>query len=55
MSTRPSAQLVWSADGLSVEGRTIIGRATLTVLKLNRDGLVNLRRLLVNDGTHPPS
>ena len=45
----------WSADGLCVEGRTIIGRATLAALKLNRDGLLNLRRLLVNDGAHPPS
>jgi 5-methylcytosine-specific restriction endonuclease McrA len=38
----------------TVEGRTEIGRATVEVLRLNRDGLVNIRRALALVGAHPP-
>ncbi len=30
------------------------GRATVNRLQLNREGLVNLRRVLVDAGLHPP-
>ena len=45
----------WSDEGLSVEGITPKGRATIAVLRLNRSGVVNLRRLLILDEKHPPS
>ena len=44
----------WSADALRVEGLSAIGRATAELLRLNRNGVVNLRRLLVLDERHPP-
>jgi HNH endonuclease len=44
----------WSRDALTVEGLTKIGRATVEVLQLNREGLVNIRRALVLVGVHPP-
>lgn len=49
-----SAHFVWSADCLEVIGQTAIGRATVASLQLNRMGLVNLRRLLLLGGLHPP-
>jgi hypothetical protein len=45
----------WSSDGTVVVGITSIGRATVEALRLNRTMLVNLRRLLVDAGEHPPS
>lgn len=44
----------WSEDGLFIVGLTPIGRATSEALKLNRFGVVNLRRLLAGSGLHPP-
>ena len=44
----------WSADSLQVEGISAIGRATIALLQLNRRGVVNLRRVLMRDGDHPP-
>lgn len=44
----------WSADFLTICGLTPIGRATVEKLKLNRDTVVNLRRLLRGVGQHPP-
>ncbi len=35
-------------------GVTPIGRTTVATLHLNREGVVNLRRLLVVTGKHPP-
>jgi hypothetical protein len=35
-------------------GLTAIGRATVEALQLNRAALVNLRRVLVKAGEHPP-
>ncbi len=37
-----------------VLGLISIGRATVEKLQLNRAGLVNLRRILVEAGEHPP-
>lgn len=44
----------WSADFLTVCGVTPTGRATVEKLQLNRDAVVNLRRLLRRIGEHPP-
>ena len=44
----------WSEDATQILGITAIGRATVDALKLNRDPLVNLRRVLVLSGEHPP-
>lgn len=37
-----------------IEGKTPLSRATIEVLRLNRPGVVNLRRVLVAGGLHPP-
>ncbi|MBD2329272.1 HNH endonuclease signature motif containing protein [Alkalinema sp. FACHB-956] len=44
----------WSLDTLRVIGITATGRATVNALKLNRAGVVNLRKLLIMAGLHPP-
>jgi HNH endonuclease len=44
----------WSNDGTRIFGLTATGRATVDALKLNRTALVNLRRILVQAGEHPP-
>ncbi len=44
----------WSADFASIIGITPSGRATVEALKLNRKGLVNLRKVLLAMGEHPP-
>ena len=49
-----NAHFRWSADSLQVEGTSAIGRATIALLRLNRRGVVNLRRVLVADNKHPP-
>ncbi|NUQ76896.1 MAG: HNH endonuclease [Polyangiaceae bacterium] len=45
----------WSADFTRIEGKTPLGRATIEVIRLNRPGIVNLRRVLAAGGLHPPS
>lgn len=49
-----SANFVWNGDCTEILGLTPIGRATVVALKLNRSGLVNLRRILFLNGLHPP-
>lgn len=44
----------WSDDDLLILGQTDIGRATVDLLQLNRQNVVNLRQLLKNAGLHPP-
>ena len=44
----------WSDDFTLMIGITPTGRATVETLHLNRDGVVNLRRLLYTIGQHPP-
>lgn len=45
----------WNEDFSHVRGKTPTGRATVARLRLNRDGVVNLRRLLRAAGEeHPP-
>jgi len=43
----------WSDDYLEVVGLTPSGRATVETLKLNRPGVINIRRLLRLAGQHP--
>jgi hypothetical protein len=44
----------WNEDYSLVIGITPVGRATVAALKLNRSGVVNLRRILFELGEHPP-
>lgn len=44
----------WSPDFTLIVGLTATGRATVEELRMNRDGAVNLRRLLYAAGAHPP-
>jgi hypothetical protein len=44
-----------SENALEIEGITATGRVTVTVLKMNRVALMNLRRLLILKGEHPAS
>ena len=44
----------WIDDGLTVSGLTATGRATVAALELNREGVVNLRGLLMLRNLHPP-
>jgi hypothetical protein len=49
-----SDHFAWSHDVLLIHGLTPIGRATAEKLRLNRPGVVNLRRVLRDAGEHPP-
>ena len=44
----------WNQDYTLIIGLTPTGRATVEVLRLNRESLVNLRRILYTMGEHPP-
>ncbi|MEZ4863530.1 MAG: HNH endonuclease signature motif containing protein [Caldilineaceae bacterium] len=44
----------WNENYTLLIGLTSIGRATVDALQLNRDGVVNLRRLLRLVDKHPP-
>ncbi|MCB0104296.1 MAG: HNH endonuclease [Caldilineaceae bacterium] len=46
---------IWSSGYTKVDGTTATGRATVAALHLNRQAVVNLRRVLVLAGEHPPS
>ena len=45
----------WSGDFRQMIGLTPTGRATVAELRLNREGLLNLRGLLFSAGVHPCS
>lgn len=45
----------WSSDFTFIIGLTPTGRATVKALLLNREGLINLRRMLYAMGEHPPA
>ena len=45
----------WEDDYTAIRGLTPEGRATVEALRLNREGLVNLRWALYQVGEHPPS
>lgn len=44
----------WSEDKVQIIGLTAVGRVTVSTLKMNRVGLVNLRKLLLTINEHPP-
>jgi len=44
----------WNNDFTLIIGLTPTGRVTLESLKLNRQGLINLRQVLYAAGKHPP-
>lgn len=44
----------WSDDFAWMVGLTPVGRATVEALRLNREGVVNLRRARRAVGMHPP-
>lgn len=50
-----SEYFVWNEDFTEIVGITAQGRATVKALKMNRLGLVNLRRVLYLTGNHPPN
>jgi hypothetical protein len=45
----------WSDDYLEIIGLTPTGRATVAALQLNREEVINLRRVLTAFGEHPPT
>jgi HNH endonuclease len=44
----------WNEDLSQMIGITPIGRATVNLLQTNRDGVINIRRVLAIMGYHPP-
>lgn len=44
----------WNESFTLIIGLTPTGRATVKALRLNREGVVNLRRILYAMGEHPP-
>ncbi len=49
-----ATHFAWTDDATQILGLTAIGRATVEALQLNRQALMNLRRVLVAAGEHPP-
>ena len=45
----------WNNDFTLMLGLTPVGRATIQALHLNREELINLRRVLFAMGAHPPA
>ena len=45
---------VWNEDCTQIIGITPTGRATVNLLNLNREGVVNLRQILYKAKKHPP-
>lgn len=50
-----SEHFVWSEDFTEIIGKTAKGRVTILVLKLNCQRVMNLRRILILAGEHPPN
>jgi HNH endonuclease len=44
----------WSVDGLEIVGVTAVGRATVSMLDLNRERLKRIRAADLEVGRHPP-
>lgn len=49
-----SNHFAWNDDFTLIIGLTPTGRSTVEALQLNREGVVNLRRVLYAMGEHPP-
>lgn len=45
----------WNEDFTLIIGLTAVGRATVEALRLNRPGVVNLRKVLIPISAHPPT
>lgn len=52
---RWNEHFAWNDEFTLIIGLTPTGRATVESLQLNRDGLVNLRKVLYAMGEHPPA
>ncbi len=52
---RWAEHFAWNEDGTLMLGLSPTGRATVEALRLNRKGLMNLRRVLFAVGEHPPT
>lgn len=50
-----SVHFEWNDDDSQIIGTTPTGRATAQLLKVNREGNMNLRKLLKMAGLHPPT
>ncbi|WP_310488808.1 HNH endonuclease signature motif containing protein [Chamaesiphon sp. VAR_69_metabat_338] len=50
-----SEHFIWSDDFTELIGISPTGRATIVRLQLNREGVVNLRRVLNMVNLHPPN
>ena len=51
---RWAGHFIWSPDGLHILGLTQTGRATIAILDLNRDRVINIRDADRAVGRHPP-
>lgn len=51
---RWNEHFVWVENGLSLEGRTPTGRATVIRLKMNQERILIARRRWIQGGFHPP-
>ena len=49
-----SEHFIWSTDRLSIIGFTPTGRATVAILNLNRERILNVRAAGLEIGRHPP-
>ncbi len=49
-----SEHFTWTEDFSIIQGNTSQGRATVNLLKMNRLGLINVRKALLLYGVHPP-
>jgi HNH endonuclease len=49
-----SDHFIWSSDGLRIVGLTLIGKASIEALALNRDRVINIRNADQEIGCHPP-
>ncbi|MFZ4476910.1 MAG: HNH endonuclease [Saprospiraceae bacterium] len=49
-----SEHFAWNPDFSLIIGVTAIGRATIETLRINRLGLINIRKLLITAGQFPP-
>jgi len=49
-----STHFAWDDEYTKLTGLIPVGRATVEALRLNRNGLVNMRRVLYCVGEHPP-
>jgi len=49
-----SEHFVWIDQGEKLEGLTLIGRATVQSINMNRSDVVDSRRVWVKAGLHPP-